>query len=914
MVDGLNGKQFIKIDGTNQQIDLTKLDGIRVGNKNSIFLTGGFDANNDGRISADEFFDLNKDGVISGEKETALLAKYLQKLGGKDENIGKGDFHDTNDINHAKFEALKYIATQQNVRINGGTYEDTTVNGNKFQLHYKEDGSGTLTVNSKDRNNKPVQTVNNYDAEGRLVSVTTTRADGVKSTTTYTEWDSNGKPTKGETLVTSKDGAIVQKQTIDITYNEQGKQTSKTVNTLVPNPKKEGEYVAKQSQKKTWEYDANGNISQVTNIVRKAGTKANPQPTETVTVSKFGENGKVASSTVQSYEGKGDNKVLKNTSNITYAYTDKGVLTNRYIENTDKEGIFTSSIIDTYSADGKTLVTRQQVYQNKGQWYQDYYSGSNLENRLGRLPDVRIKLDGPDGEPQGYIYNQFDKDGVLIGRYETDVEGNEIQGSRQDFSKPNGKIDTAYQIGMGDCYLLAAINALAESETGRARLEDNIVINQGPPTTYTIKFPGAAQARELLTTGGDNFMDLPLAAGGTIDHLPADKVYIQGEYTITQEEYEAACKKAGKSYSAGCKDVLLLEVAYERYRQDAEKTIAANGLDRTKCKFVPGLEVNSNDNKPDLAGGQPGMATYILTGKKPIIYFAGTPAKDLPICYIDSEMQMRVGDEDMKTKFMHLFESLPEEITKAGNAGQSQDANQREIQLNNMISALQKDFEDGDFDNYTATACFMVAPTDELGSNPNGGGHALTIKGFDENGNIILTNPWNPEKDVTMSINEFKQAVYQVNITPLNEQGMTDYNNIVNNNPSGQTSTTGGTSSTPVVAQDPATVQAQFKQHGLDMGRAADRRGLPDGGFKAGEFKAGETYTVREGSSISKMVTAMLIEQGIPVTKENVRLARQMFEKENASKIKSTRKGVKFVLIGAQVKVPIFDKTKFATQ
>lgn len=936
MVDGINGKkQFVKIDNTNQKIDLTKLDGIRIGDKNSIFLKNcGFDVNGDGRIQANELFDQNGDGVISGKNETDLLAKYLLDVGGSDQKIGKNDFNLGGPANAAKFEALKHIATQQEVRINGGTYEDTTAGGGKFQLHCKEDGSSTLTVETK-KNNKPITTVSKYDPDGRLLNVTSSSADTV-TTTTYSAWDNvSGKPAKGEIVRTDAKGNIKSKSSIEVTYNDQGQVTSQKVVT------KDAKGNVIQTETKVLNYDENGRHVSTSIVKEKPATKSSPA-TKTETEIKLNEDGKTSSmskTTTKMIDG----KPVTSSVNTTFEYNDKGkisvqkdvttndkgevtnaVTTFTYGANgkkesvstirTDAQGQFKSEQVSRYAEDGKTLIGATRLYEKNGEWFQESYSAANIENRIGRLPDTCIKINNPtDRTPIETTVNQFDDDGVLIGRYRTDVNGQEISGSRHDFAKPDGKIGVSYQAGMGDCYLLAAINSLAVSEAGQAALSENIEINQGPPVTYTVKLPGVKIARNNLIKGGENVPDLIDRDGNSIDKLPADKVFIQESYTFTQEEFDAACKKAGGSYSIGDKDVLLLEMAYEKFRQDSEKTLDANNLDRTKGQNLVNLDYNASDKDPDLAGGNAGRATFFLTGKQSVSVTLSAQ-KDAPICYIDNDMQMQVGDDDMKERFKHLFDFVSDNFPLAANNNSTGTDPAKEEKFDDMLNVLKADYEaDGKFDHFSATVGFVIAPTDKMGSNPDGGGHAISIKGFDDKGNIILSNPWNPEQDVVMSIADFKRAATRVNLTPLTQEGVRAWNMAAADNQnvggagnaggSGGAGNVNGGGAGAGAAQNPTQVQAQLN--------TLTGVGVPQGGFTAGEIKAGEKYTVRKGTSISKMVTAMLIEQGIPATKENIKKARAIFEQQNASLIKTSRKGVKFVLIGAKVMVPTFNKAQF---
>lgn len=93
----------------------------------------------------------------------------------------------------------------------------------------------------------------------------------------------------------------------------------------------------------------------------------------------------------------------------------------------------------------------------------------------------------------------------------------------------NKKIEKAKQGQLGDCWFIAQINALADTEFGAEIIKNAITIN--PDNTYTVKLKGA------------------------------DK-----EYTITKKELESARKE--KDHASGDPDMLLLELVFEKYYQD----------------------------------------------------------------------------------------------------------------------------------------------------------------------------------------------------------------------------------------------------------------------------------------------------------------------------------------------------------
>jgi len=91
---------------------------------------------------------------------------------------------------------------------------------------------------------------------------------------------------------------------------------------------------------------------------------------------------------------------------------------------------------------------------------------------------------------------------------------------------PDGKVGSFSQNNLGDCWLLAQINGLAGTDFGKQAIKD--AIQKNDDGSYTVKIKGA------------------------------DK-----DFTITQEDLFEALKKG--VYSKGDMDVLLLELAFEKF-------------------------------------------------------------------------------------------------------------------------------------------------------------------------------------------------------------------------------------------------------------------------------------------------------------------------------------------------------------
>lgn len=612
---------------------------------------------------------------------------------------------------------------------------------------------------------------------------------------------------------------------------------------------KSGEFV---SQTKTdFEYDTNGKLKKNVSVKKTKG--------ETVTTTRnFNENGKVANAHAE-VETKEKGKTYKHYTDTKFEYKD-GKLTKRLVSGKNIEGK-PFSITDNYEADGKTLKDRTHDYYKRGALYHDVYDGANLTNRTqGGLPTTRIEYEADGKTVKHTIKNEFDADGVLIGREKFDKNGKVIE--KKDFSQLDGKFDTAYQIGKGDCYLLASINSLSQTKEGQKLLQQNVKVsvNDKGEKVYTISFPGAANAREALISGKGN---------ASIGQLPEDKVHIQGSYTITEAELNDAAKRAGKDYSAGDKDVLLLEVAYEKYRKDVAQTIKDNHIDPRKTKYVAGLGI-SNVSGDTLSGGNAAEATYILTGKKSLVY---ENKSNIPTCYVDSNMQM------------HILEDENGNRVKAGVMAVE---NTQNANIDSILDKLRKDSADGKIDDFAASVSFIVSSQEVNGSTIKGGGHALTIRKVTEN-EVILSNPWDPDTDIVMSITDLKKAAKNVYCMQLNATSQT--------------------------SQAPQTSQPSQAPQAPSASPTGNGGGInPSSQPQQGAEVEGTKYKVQKGDGYIRLLRKALKDQGIEPTAENLKKAKEQFRAANKKgTVQRYEKGPhkewygnEYLLSGAEVIIPKF--------
>lgn len=534
----------------------------------------------------------------------------------------------------------------------------------------------------------------NPDGSGK--KVTTKNVKGNLVTTTE-EYAAGGKILKKTTITTDKDGKRLGFSNTNYSYDKEGKLTSS--------------YTMSVGSKK-------GVTSKCT----------------------YGDNGKVSEQRITTRTKIGKKNVTSDYT-TTYEYDENDKLKHSVKKGKDNSG--KPQVIETDYENGEKIKSHSKYYA-KGVLNETY---TDYKLSAAGLPQTKIVY-GKDNETvQEKIENTFDEDGILCTQKRTDKNGEVVT---HDYSKLDGKFDIGCQQSRGDCYLLASINSLRETEQGQKLLQDTVKKNDDG--SYTVTFPGSKVAKEGLITGKGG-QNITLKNGSKVAKLPEDKIYIQDSYTITEEELKAALKQQGKRYSVGDRDVVLLEVAYEKYRTDVDKTVRENNVDTTKTGYVAGVDIATKRVGTDdvLSSGRMSDAMFLITGHQSELQYVG---KNKPVCYVQSDLQMIVCDEN---------NSIPDSQSKAFST-----VEQKTTNIDKLITKLQKDCADGKMDEYAATAGFKVSSQEVNGEIVAGGGHAFTISKIDDK-NVYLKNPWNPEKEITMSLNDFKKAATDMNILPLKE-------------------------------------------------------------------------------------------------------------------------------------------------
>jgi len=733
----------------NQQIKLETNDGKKVEVNTSIFSNLAVTSDVKAFLAR---FDADKNGKLS-EKESLALKKVLVDYAGKDKVLDKTEFAKmvSMDQNSKDFQEIyaQYSTLVQRQSSGSSKTVQTLKDGSKVTSNFNADGSGTQITEKKDNNGNPVKTVITYGKDGVKIKAVTTNSTGT-ITTEYTN-NENGNAISAKTTLVDTKGHLKSSETTKYTYNAEGKRLSS----------QSQQCDAKGKPVKTinteYKYNSEGNLaSSVQTTVDSNMNKTVSENTYDSATKKV-TNRKLTKSHV--VNGK---EVVSKVSDTQMKYNENG----RLIE-VDTKGTLDGkpfSGVDIMADDGKTVKSRQDTYYKGDKLYKDFYSGSpNIENRMkGSLPNERI-IYGADGKTvEEKIVNKFDEKGIIIARETYDKDNKLV--SQKDFSKLDGHYDISYQGGRGDCFLLVSINSLAQTPDGQNLLKKNVVEKKDAngEVYYEVTLPGAQKTIDDIKSGKTK--------GVLGKDIPEDKMHIQGTYKITQKELEEAAKKSGVSYSSGDKDVLLYEVTYEKYRNDVAALVKDNGIDVKKARLLPGLRgagANMGGDGDNLSGGTMTEANFILTGNAGFSCQAKN-AKDAPVCYVaQPDLQM----------------SIPS--SEKGKAQPISDP-----KFDQCIDKLIEDAKDGKIDNYAASVGMNISQQEVNGEVVKGGGHAFSIKSITKD-QVILANPWDPEKDIVMSMEEFKKAATSFDMVPVNENGKSDLSDIIGNN------NTGGVSGKP---------------------------------------------------------------------------------------------------------------------
>ncbi len=388
----------------------------------------------------------------------------------------------------------------------------------------------------------------------------------------------------------------------------------------------------------------------------------------------------------------------------------------------DKDNKLITTAHNQYKPDGKTMVSQQTYYPSgKPQGKIECFDNGKFHTQTEYYENGQVKAETEYWD-NGVIKEQrlYNENGKVTKKISAEIDG-EFGESRQ--------------VGEGDCYLMATINSIRNLDGGQQMLKDLVKVstNANGEKVYTVTFPGAKLAAAGLKT--DN-------------RIKDGTIAITGTYTFTESELQEILKQAGREYSLGDGDVILLEAAFEKYRKEVEQTMVANGLDPKKFQVGQAGLQTGKDSDSILSGGRAEDALFVMTGRKSQLYQDNNVPNGL-----DYEA-MQMGELVVVPK--------PNSGMVAAKAVSEIDGEilHKKEDLNKMLDTIMNDPKDGKTD-YVACAGFRTVHNDGKVS-----GHELTIKSVTAD-TVTLINPWHPDKEITMSREDFINSVQMLNISDI---------------------------------------------------------------------------------------------------------------------------------------------------
>lgn len=380
-----------------------------------------------------------------------------------------------------------------------------------------------------------------------------------------------------------------------------------------------------------------------------------------------------------------------------------------------------------FKPDGKTKISVETKYPDgtkkselkydengKVQSGNEYYANGKIKSETTYWDTGAIKEQ-----------TQYDENGKITKKVSPEIDGN---------------FGSSQQVGEGDCYLMATINSIRELSGGQELLKSLVKTstNSKGEKVYTVTLPGAKAAAEGLKT--DKRVD-------------KNKMHITGEYTFTESEMQEILKKAGHGYSLGDGDVILLEAAFEKYRKEVTATLKDNPKLKPQQVGIAGVQTGKDSNNI-LAGGQTEDATFILTGRRSKVYKNNQVKEGLDYTALQ---QGELKLASIKKSGNMVKAAVSEIDGKISHEKQ---------ELNKMLDSIMNDSKDGHIDNI-AVAGFTTVHADGSRS-----GHALTIKSVTKD-TVTLINPWDPDKELTMSRADFMDSCMSINVADTTKPAIT---------------------------------------------------------------------------------------------------------------------------------------------
>lgn len=263
--------------------------------------------------------------------------------------------------------------------------------------------------------------------------------------------------------------------------------------------------------------------------------------------------------------------------------------------------------------------------------------------------------------------------------------------------KPDGKIGQSNQAALGECYQNASNFALSYTEKGRELLKKSIKIQ------------------------GDNYFVTLYGA----KPKPVTYEFTQAELKNAQEEYIKKNGKNVKKYSYGDADIILLDLAVERYRKNSNYK-----LRERDTKAVKGFD-------DYLSGGFVSQNLYLITGKLSYRVMYGPDNYFIGATRFDS-----ARNKLNKQKKQKKVESMLKYLSKVGNENLAAGCTFKCVDKNWGVFGQKYDMHEN---------------------------HAYSIKKIDaQNDTITICNPWyGKNADMVVPYSDFIKYVDSIQYITL---------------------------------------------------------------------------------------------------------------------------------------------------
>lgn len=337
----------------------------------------------------------------------------------------------------------------------------------------------------------------------------------------------------------------------------------------------------------------------------------------------------------------------------------------------------------------------------------------------------------------------------------------------------NSEIDERVtQAGTGDCYLLATLNSLQETENGKQIIKDSIIDNKDG--SYTVKLNGVNMSYTFSTE----------------DIEDAEKKLIDG--TLGGG---AVVGSGSDRYSNGDDDAMLIEMAIEKFRDGIyDGSIAVNeewpdyaSSTVSKEKHDKGLS--------SLNSGCMNQVLYLLSGVKTTTASKEDVSNTLDAIQKDIEenggqyalyagVTAKNGYTEDKNGKYYIKDGQYKEVTSSTPADEKRysftgagsndmyikDPNGRCYKDENGRYRVVNDKTPANAERYSTIGSGGITLGDKSNylkiSNNSTGNHALSIVGITDD-TVTIINPWDSDKIVEVPRDDFEGYMYQLQYAKL---------------------------------------------------------------------------------------------------------------------------------------------------